>query len=192
MWILESNNEYNKYCGTINVELIVYVNSNAKYINNAHYIIDNIEKYINKMKFNSSFNEASQHYKSKFITDFEKHRSEDEPTYLDVCMLSEPIDILDMEESPIDMNINTHKTLVERSSIFKSKIEQITEKEIMEKYNGHFARDNTNGKLIFIRKDIEKAQMQTLNKLFEQIGNNLLAGKINIMNISLPVSLFAK
>lgn len=99
-----------------------------------------------------------------------------------------------IEESTIDNDENnlTRKSLLDRSPLFKSKMELITDKEIMEKYNGHFARDTKNGKLIFIRKDIEKLQMQTLNKLFEQIGNNLMAGKINIMNISLPVSLFAK
>lgn len=69
---------------------------------------------------------------------------------------------------------------------------QILEKEVMDKYNSHFVRDNTNGKLIFTRKDIEQQQMQLVNKIVQQIGNNLLAGKINIMNISLPVALFAK
>lgn len=69
---------------------------------------------------------------------------------------------------------------------------QILEKEVMEKYNSHFVRDNTNGKLIFTRKDIEQQQMQLVNKIVQQIGNNLLTGKINVMNISLPVALFAK
>jgi len=63
---------------------------------------------------------------------------------------------------------------------------------MMEKYNGHFVRDTTNGKLIFTRKDIEKEQMQLINKIIQQVGNNLLSGKINVMNISLPVLLFAK
>lgn len=62
----------------------------------------------------------------------------------------------------------------------------------MEKYVGQWSRDPNNGKLMFTRKDIEKDQMNIINKIIQQVGNNLLVGKINIMNISLPVALFAK
>jgi len=62
----------------------------------------------------------------------------------------------------------------------------------MEIYEGHFTRDNNNGKLMFIRKDIEKNQMNIINRIIQQAGAGLMVGKINVMNISLPVALFAK
>ena len=45
---------------------------------------------------------------------------------------------------------------------------------------------------MFIRKDVETNQMNIINRIIQQAGAGLLVGKINVMNISLPVALFAK
>jgi hypothetical protein len=149
------------------------------------------------MKFKSTFQQTSTEYKSKFLTDFADNRDEEDPTYLDLCQLNEPIDIeLDINDRE-DFNRSTsnHKFSDNMSFVnnqLATESAKIVEKEVMEKYNSHFARDITNGKLIFTRRDIEQQQMNLINKIVQQMGNNLLAGKINVMNISLPVALFAK
>jgi len=146
------------------------------------------------MKFKSTFHQTSTEYKSKFLTEFVDNRNEEDPTYLDLCQLTEPINIeLDINDRE---DFNTNHKLSDNMSFVNNKLAtesaKIVEKEVMEKYNSHFARDNTNGKLIFTRRDIEQQQMNLINKIVQQMGNNLLAGKINVMNISLPVALFAK